>query len=85
MYLLYVNVKFVINYKIKLVKYYVSELKVLNEYENGDFFLKSSKGDIYFGFYELQYEGFYIVYINVNKKGFIIDKISSSVEKECFL
>lgn len=42
MYLLYVNVKFVINYKIKLVNYYVSELKVLNEYENGDFFLKLS-------------------------------------------
>lgn len=46
MYLLYVNAKFVINHKIKLViKHYVSELKVLNEHENGDFPPKLSQGD----------------------------------------
>lgn len=45
MYLLYVNAKFVINHKIKLVKHDVSELKVLNEHENGDFPPKLSQGD----------------------------------------
>lgn len=84
MYLLYVNAKFVINHKIKLVKHDVSELKVLNEHENGDFPPKVT-GDIHPGSYELQYEGSYTVYTNVNKKGFITDKISSSAEKECLL
>lgn len=42
-------------------------------------------GDIHPGSYELQYEGSYTVYTNVNKKGFITDKISSSAEKECLL
>lgn len=37
MYLFYVNAEFVLNHKIKLVKHYVRELKVLNEHENGDF------------------------------------------------
>lgn len=45
MYLIYVNAKFVINRKIKLVKHYVSELKVLNEHENGDFPPKLSQCD----------------------------------------
>lgn len=85
MYLLYVNAKFVINHKIKLVNHYVSELKVLNEHENGDFPPKPSKGDIHPGSYELQNEGSYTVYTNVNKKGFITDKTSSSAEKECLL